>query len=194
MASPPRRRIVVPTARQPRRVVKKRQTNKPEWMSGALVDAAILIGTTLATTLLLLLISGQLHDTTAGTLIARSAAPALPLATAQPTPEQSSISHPLSSPQFSSSPASPRPTASTEENEATANLSDDSTIQATIDSKLQDNADLSSFGLTVTISGGAVTMVGTVPSDEVKTKIEKLVRAVKGVKHIDNQIVVVTGA
>lgn len=163
-------------------------------MTGAFFDAAILIGATLATTLLLLLISGQLHDTTAGTLIARSAAPLLePLGLSQPTPEQSSISHPTPSPQFTSSPASPKQTASTGENQATASVTDDSTIQAIIDSKLQDNAEFSAFSITATVNDGTVTVVGTVPSDEIKTKIEKLIRAVKGVKLIDNQIVVVSG-
>jgi DNA-binding transcriptional ArsR family regulator len=86
MGNQPRIKIVVPTTRQRRREVNNRQSNKPAWMTGAFFDAAILIGATLATTLLLLLISGQLHDTTAGTLIARSAAPLLePLGLSQPT-------------------------------------------------------------------------------------------------------------
>src|SRR5882672_1504943 len=47
-----------------------RETNR------ALIDAGIVVGTTLIVTLLLLAISGNISDTTAGNLIARSAAPA----------------------------------------------------------------------------------------------------------------------
>ena len=163
-------------------------------MTASLIDAAIVIGTTLATTLLLLLISGQLQDTTAGNLIARSAAPALePIVTASPTPGQSLIGSPTPSPQTSRATASPTPSSTPAENEAATSVTDDATIQAAIEKKFQDNADLSSLGITVTISGGTVTMVGTVPSDEVKEKIEKLVRTVKGVKQVDSQIVVVSG-
>ena len=187
-----KRRIVVPAAPQQRRASNKRRSTKPEWLSASLVDAAIVIGATLATTLFLLLISGQLHDTTAENLIAQSPAPASsPIVAAQPTPtpEQSLIGHATPSPQPSRSAASPGPA----ESETTANAPDDAAIQAAIEKKLQDNADLSSFGITITISGGTVTVVGTVPSDEAKEKIEKLVRAVKGVKQVDNQIVVVSG-
>ena len=147
----------------------------------------------LASTLFLLLISGQLQDTTAGDLIARSAAPALePIVTAQPTPPQSLIGPPTPSPQPSRSAASPTPLSTPVKDEAATNITDDTTIQAAIDQKFQDNADLSSFGITLTVSGGTVTLVGTAPSDEVKGKIEKLVRTVKGVKLVDNQIVVVS--
>lgn len=159
-------------------------------MTGAFLDAAIVIGATLATTLLLLLISGQLHDTTAGSLIARSPAPALDtIVTGQPTPEQSLIGHPTPSPQASRAAASPTPA----DLDNDTNVTDDTTIKAAIDKKLQDIAELLSYGLTITISRGTVTVVGTVPSDEVKEKIEKLVRAVKGVKQVDNQMVVVNG-
>jgi hypothetical protein len=125
--------------------------------------------------------------------MARSAAPALdPVVTGQPAPEQSSINHPTPSP--SANRATPSPTAAVAdpENDATTNVTDDTTIKAAIDKKLQDIAELSPYAITITISRGSVTVVGTVPSDEVKEKIEKLVRAVKGVKQIDNQIVVVS--
>ena len=164
-------------------------------MTASLIDAAILIGTTLATTLFLLLLSGQLYDTTAGNLIARSAAPAPePIVTGQPTPEQSLLGSRTASPQPSRSAASPTLSPAAAENETATSVTDDTTIQAALDKRFQDNTDLSLSGITATISNGTVTLVGTVPSDEVKEKIEKLVRTVKGVKHVDNQIVVLIGA
>jgi hypothetical protein len=192
MGNKPRKKIVVATAR-PRRAMNTGRSTKPEWMTRAFLDAAIVIATTLATTLLLLLISGQLRDTTAGSLIARSAAPALdPVVTEQPAPEQSSISHPTPSPPANRATPSPTAPVADRENNATTDVTDDTTIKAAIDKKLQDIAELSPYAITITISRGSVTVVGTVPSDEVKEKIEKLVRAVKGVKQIDNQVVVVS--
>ena len=47
--------------------------------------------------------------------------------------------------------------------------------------------------ITATVTNGKVTVVGSVKSEQMKSKIEKLVRAIKGVKSVDNQIVVVTG-
>jgi len=162
-------------------------------MTASLIDAAIVIGTTLATTLFLLLISGQIYDTTAGTLIARSAASAPESkVTGQPTPDQSLLGHPTHSPPPSRSAGSPTPSPAAAEEETSTSDTDDTKIQAALDKKFQDNADLS--GITATISGGTVTLVGTVPSDEAKEKIEKLVRTVKGVKHVDNQIAVLSGA
>ena len=189
-----RRRIVVPTAPQQRRASNYRQSRKPVWMSGAVFDGTIVVITTLVTTLFLLLISGQIHDTTAGSLIARSAAPVV--INGQPTPEPSLPGHPSPSPSPSTQPTrsatSPAPTPTITENEPVTNATDDATIQAAIDKRLQNNGALSSSDITATVTDGKVTLVGTVSSDEVKEKIEKLVRGVKGVKQIDNQIVVVS--
>jgi hypothetical protein len=189
-----KRRIVVPTAPQPRRANNYRHSRKPERMSGALFDSAIVVITTLTTTFLLLLISGQIHDTTAGNLIARSAAPVA--ITGQPTPEPTLPGHPSPGPGPSAQPtrsvASPTTTPAITENEPVTNDTDDATIQAAIDKRLQNNGASSSSDITATVTDGKVTLVGTVPSDEVKEKIEKLVRGVKGVKQIDNQIVVVS--
>ena len=187
-----RRRIVVPTARQARRASNYRHSGKPVWMSGAVFDGAIVVITTLVTTLFLLLISGQIHDTTAGSLIARSAAPVV--INGQPTPEPSLPGHPSPSPSPSAQPtrSATSPTPAITENEPVTDGTDDAMIQAAIDKRLQNNGALASSDITATVTDGKVTLVGTVPSDEVKEKIEKLVRAVKGVKQIDNQIVVVS--
>lgn len=179
----------MPTGKGTRQARSQRNSSRPTWMSPALRDAAIVIGTMLATTLFLLLLSGQLSDTTSGNLIARSAPPALSLYSATPA-AQASPAGPTPTPQFRhEEAASPSPTSSAAESEAAP---DDSTIQAAIDRKFQDTGDLGSYGLTVTISDGSVTVVGTVPSDEVKSKVERLIKSVKGVKRVDNQIVVIS--
>lgn len=203
-----KRRIEVPiSSRQPpkqRRADPRRRQPRGNETNSALIDAGIVTLTILLTTLLLLAISGQIHDTTAGNLIAQSPAP-LPekLFTAQPTPQPSlSPSVPMSSPPSSPpssmvapipTPTRSSPTPATETATITpAGTPDDTAIQEAIDRKLQEDSSLSALGITATVSSGKVILVGTVPTDELKDKIEKLVRGIKGVKQINNQIVVVS--
>jgi hypothetical protein len=183
---PPRRRMEVPMP--PRKG--SRQKGAPYRNYGqdrvgtnrALIDAGIVVLTTLLTTVLLLAISGQIRDTTAADLMAMPlplllTTPVTPLPTATP----------------SLAPTHPAAAASTEnQSPAPAATPDDTEIQAAIDRKLGDDASLSQLGITATVNEGKVVLVGTAPSDEMKAKVEKLVRGVKGVKQIDNQIVVIT--
>lgn len=156
-------------------------------MTPSLIDAAIVIGTIVLTTLFLLLISGQLHDTTAGNLIARSPAPALDtIVNTQPAPTQS-----VPGPASPTPPAS-RPTATPSSVEEIS-AADDTTIQAAVDKKIQDNPELSAYVLTIAVSDGKVTLDGTLPSRELKEKLEKLVKTVSGVKQVDNQVAVIGG-
>ena len=68
---------------------------------------------------------------------------------------------------------------------------DDTAIQAAIDKKLGADDTLAALGITATVNEGKVILVGTAPSDELKAKVERLVRSVRGVKQVDNQIAVV---
>ena len=169
-----RRRFDVPiSSRQSR--AKKQYQPAGSGTDRALIDAGIVVATTLAVTVLLLAISGQISDTTAGNLIARSAAPlsqlplsAAPAASAQPTRSptpETGIVTPTSTP-------------------------DDTQLQAAVEKKLADDTSISALGITTTVSNGQVVLVGTAPTDEMKDQVEKLVRTIKGVKQIDNQIVV----
>ena len=67
---------------------------------------------------------------------------------------------------------------------------DDSTIQAAIDKKFSDDPTFSSLGIISTVVGGKVTLTGTVKTERLKAQIERAVRNVKGVKEVDNQIIV----
>jgi len=164
--------------------------NDSDGTNRALIDAGIVVVSTLATTVLLLVVSGQIHDTTAANLIAQSPAPRPErIVSAQPTP-QSSL--PLSSQLSSKAPTPSARSASTPLPEIVlAGTPDDAAIQADIDKKLQDDARLSALGITATVSNGKVILVGTAPTDELKEQVEKLIRGIKGVKQIDNQIVVI---
>jgi hypothetical protein len=186
--------VPVSSGRPPRhpsrgRGVQKRYQQGGNGTRPALINAGIVVAATLVTTLLLLGISGQMRDTTAANLIAQSQSPGPPtggVITVQPTPQPSL---PSAAPSVQPSRAAASPSL---ENAAPSPAPDDTEVQAAIDKKLGDDASLSQLGITATVSEGKVILVGTAPSDELKDKVEKLVRAVQGVKQIDNQIVVIS--
>jgi hypothetical protein len=181
-----RNRIVVPTA--PRATIRKPPRPDRAGMKSAIIDAAIVAGAILFTTLFLLFISGQLYDTTSGNLTARSAAPQL-TAFAQPTPLATRLARPSPSARPTQSAATPTPTPAG----GTVAVSNDSAIQTEIDKGIAGDPDLANLGIKATFANGKATLAGTVSTDELKDRIEKLVRAVKGVREVDNQIVVVNG-
>jgi osmotically-inducible protein OsmY len=65
---------------------------------------------------------------------------------------------------------------------------DDSSVQAAVDKKLSDDPHLSNLGITATVISGKVTLMGTVHTASEKNMVERAVKAVKGVKSVDNQI------
>lgn len=66
----------------------------------------------------------------------------------------------------------------------------DSTIQAAIDKRLIDDPTFSTLGITATVINAKVLLTGTVKSETLKADVERMVRQVKGVKEVDNQITV----
>lgn len=72
---------------------------------------------------------------------------------------------------------------------AKSNGTDDSTIQSNIEKKLSDDPKMAALGITVSVVGGKVTLIGTVDSREMKNRVERMAR-IKGVKSVDNQITV----
>mgnify|MGYP003694204751 CR=1 FL=1 len=67
---------------------------------------------------------------------------------------------------------------------------DDSTIQTAVDKKFSDDPKLSALGVTATVVNGKVTLMGSVQNAADKSLVERVVRNVKGVKSVDNQITV----
>ena len=68
-------------------------------------------------------------------------------------------------------------------------VSQDGSIQAAIDKKLADDPTLSSLGIIATVLDGKVTITGTVKSEALKAQVERAIRAISGVRQVDNQIV-----
>ena len=71
-----------------------------------------------------------------------------------------------------------------------SSVPDDGSIQAAIDKKLQNDSTLSTLDVTASVVNGKVLLVGKVKSDQLKSQVEKTVRAIKGVHSVDNQITV----
>jgi len=104
----------------------------------------------------------------------------------QPSPKQSPT--PTFSPQSTPSPStrqSPEPTL-----EATVTIPDDASIQSQIEKILASDPVLSQLDVSTLVESGKVTVVGSVPSPDLKQRVERAVRSVKGVISVDNQLVV----
>jgi hypothetical protein len=71
--------------------------------------------------------------------------------------------------------------------------SNDSALQSSIDKKLSDDPKIAALGITASVIDGKVTLIGSVDSREMKSRIERLVN-IKGVKSVDNQIIVTGSA
>ena len=74
---------------------------------------------------------------------------------------------------------------------STDSMSMDSTIQAAVDKKISDDPEISTLGITASVVNGKVMLIGTVKTEALKTQIERMVKQVKGVKAVDNQISVI---
>jgi hypothetical protein len=128
-----------------------------------------------------LFITSRPYDPMTSTLEAQQTIPQGPLSLASPSPK------PSVSPSASATPsASAGESAGGETNAPTP---DDATIQAQIEKALADSG-LSQLDVSTMVEGGHVTIVGSVHSTELKQRVERLVRSVKGVTAIDNQLVI----
>ena len=61
-----------------------------------------------------------------------------------------------------------------------------------VDKAIGDNPTLSALGITATVLDGKVTLTGTVKSETLKAELDRAIRGVRGVKQVDNQIVVMS--
>ncbi|HKQ52443.1 MAG TPA: BON domain-containing protein [Pyrinomonadaceae bacterium] len=69
----------------------------------------------------------------------------------------------------------------------------DAAIQSEIDKRMAEDAALSTLGVTATVLDGKVTLIGTVETQALKNQVERMVKAVKGVRSVDNQVIVSAG-
>jgi len=190
-----RSRVVVetPTARREMTETEAVRVPKRSGISGATVGVIVVVAVALITILVLLLLNNQRNEDNANLAAEQQPAP-VPQTTIiqQPAPQQQPpviIQQPA--PATQPAPIIVNPPASA--GGSTTNVSDDAAIQARIDKKLQDDPTYSWLGITATVLEGKVTIVGTVKNDGMKSQIERMIKAIRGVKAVDNQIVVNAG-
>ena len=182
------RRIVVETPTARREEVHSEAVRYPErsGVSGAAL-AAIVVGVVALAAIIILFALNQQQDSLNNNM------------TAQQQPPQTIVQQPAQQPpvivQQPAPATQPAPViingqpAPASGGSATTG-SDDSNIQAAIDKKFSDDPKLSSLGVTTTVVDGKVTLMGSVQSAADKNLAERVVRNVKGVKSVDNQITV----
>ena len=189
-----RSRVVVETPTERREVVSSQSVRTPDnsGISAGMVGVLVVVAIALITMLVLFWMSSQPSTTDPNlaaqqppTTVVQQPAPAQqpPVIIQQPAP----VTQPA--PIVVTPPAGGTTTVPAESASSAANM--DSTIQAAVDKKLADDAEISPLGITATVLNGKVMLIGTVKTEEMKTRIERVVRQVKGVKDIDNQISVI---
>lgn len=184
-----RSRVVVETPSERREVVSSQSVRTPDssGVSAGMVGVLVVVAIALITMLVLFWMNSQPTDTA-------SSVPAMQPTTVvqQPVPAQQPpviIQQPAP---VTTQPApviiTPPAGGSTAPAESSQPVNMDTTIQTEIDKRLLDDPVFSSLGITATVINGKVTLLGTVKTDDVKNAVERMVRQVKGVKEVDNQI------
>jgi hypothetical protein len=123
-----------------------------------------------------------------------------PVIIQQPAPQQQQppviVQQPAAAPPQTVIVPGPGTATSTSTTASTApksDVPDDLAIQTNIDKKLSTDHTFSTLGITATVINGKVTLIGTVETPELKRQAESLVRNIKGVQRVDNQITVSGG-
>lgn len=190
-------RVVVETPAARREVVETQVSRVPErrGMSGGAV-AALVIGAVALVTILFLFLMNRQDETNNNVRVATAPTPVQqPVIVQQPAaaPQQPVIiqqpAAPASAPPIIVTPPSTSTSSSSTTTTAPSGT-DDASVQISVDKKLSDDTTLGSLGILATVIEGKVTLTGTVNSEDLKTRAERLVKAVKGVKRVDNQITV----
>jgi cytoskeletal protein RodZ len=187
-----RSRVVVETPTARREVTHTEAVrNDRGGISGATVGVIVVVAIALITIVVLFLMNGQPTDTANANLAAQQQpAQQPPVIVQQPAPQQQPpviIQQPA--------PAAANPPVILNQpagGSAPANTSNDAVVQTAIDKKMMDDPTLSTLGITATVLDGKVTLTGTVKSEAVKSQVDKAIRAISGVKQVDNQIVVLS--
>ncbi|MFN2513577.1 MAG: BON domain-containing protein [Pyrinomonadaceae bacterium] len=189
-------RVVVETPTARREVTQTEAVRGPEreGVSGATVGVIVVLAVALVTILVLFFMSGQTTDTANDNLAAQQTAPPQTTIVQQPAQQQPPVIIQQAPPAPQQAPiiiTQPAPATSTSSgSSSTSSGSNDSAIQIEIDKKILEDPTFSPLGITVSVLDGKATLIGTVKSESLKSQFEKLIRNVRGVKQIDNQIIV----
>jgi hypothetical protein len=197
-----RSRVVIETPTARREVVQTTTARAPDrrGISTGVVAALVIGSIALVTILFLFILNRQSTDTAINANARTTATPVQqPVIVQQPAPVQQQqppiiIQQPATT--TSQPPViinQPAPPATSPDAANRPSGTDDSAIQSAIDKKMAEDAALSTAAVTATVSGGKVTLIGTADTRAIKDQAERLVKSIKGVKSVDNQIVVSGG-
>src|SRR5687768_6772183 len=209
-----RSRVVVETPTARREVVQQQTVRYPErrgYSTGVVATVALLAIAVTAIVFLFLTNSGDDSTETNVNIRAGAVPQATPLAQpvivqtpmTQPTPiiiQQAPPTTTVPAPVIIQAPppadtttAAPPPATSAPPAAAAPPASDDATLQQKIDAAFAADAAVAASNVDATVVNGRVRLAGTVGSDAVKQRAERLAYAVKGVLGVDNRIVVSPG-
>ncbi|HKO98214.1 MAG TPA: BON domain-containing protein [Pyrinomonadaceae bacterium] len=183
-----RSRVVVETPTSRREVTHTEAVHGDRGgVSGTTVGIIVVVAIALITIVVLFLMNNQNTDTVNANTAEQPAAQQ-PVIVQQPAQQQPPviIQQPAAAPVTQPPVIIQQPAPATG---STSTGSQDGTIQAAIDKTIADDPSLSALGITATVLDAKVTLTGSVKSEALKTQVERAIRAVRGVKQVDNQIV-----
>src|SRR2546421_262603 len=175
-----RSRIVVDASQ--RRQRRSAPPRPPSRSNELWVAVSVIIAAALAT-FLALFITSRPYDPATASLAPQQTVPSGPVFTPSPKPSPSASATPQTKPSTEPTPAAPG-------GETSSIPPDDASIQSHIDATLTADATLSKLDVSALVENGKVTIVGSVRSVELKQRVEKVIRTIKGVTNVDNQLVV----
>ncbi len=183
-----RSRVVVETPNERREVVHSQSVRDNSGISAGMVGVLVVVAIALITMLVLFWMNTQPTTDETAALPAQQQ----PTVIQQPAPAQQPpviIQQPAPATQPAPIIVTPPAGGSTAPS-ATDSVSMDSAIQTAIDKRLIDDPVFSSLGITASVINGKVMLIGTVKTEALKADLERMVKQVKGVKAVDNQIIV----
>jgi hypothetical protein len=190
-----RSRVVVETPNTRREVTRTERDYTPDrgGTSTATIAVVVILAIGVVVLLLVLVMNRQSNDN-ANLAAQQQPAQQAPVIVQQPAQQQPPVivQQPAAAP-ASQPPIIVNPPASGGSSATAAAVPDDGSIQSEIDKRLQRDFAVAVLDITVSVQNGKAMLVGTVKSDQLKKQIERAVSAVKGVKGVDNQLVVSAG-
>jgi hypothetical protein len=184
-----RGRVVVETPNERREVIHSQTTRDNSGISAGMVGILVVVAIALITMLVLFWMNSQ--PTTDENAVTAQQQPTV---IQQPAPAQQPpviIQQPAPATQPAPIIVTPPAGGSTSSGSATTeSLNMDSNIQKAVDKRLADDPVFSTLGITASVLDGKVMLIGTVKTETLKGDIERAVKQIKGVKQVDNQIIV----
>jgi hypothetical protein len=185
-----RSRVVVETPNERREVVHSQSVRDNSGISAGMVGVLVVVAIALITMLVLFWMNTQPTTDENAALSAQQQ----PTVIQQPAPAQQPpviIQQPAPATQPAPIIVTPPAGGSTSSGSTTTgSVSMDSAVQTAVDKRLADDPTFSTLGITASVLDGKVMLIGTVKTEALKADIERVVKQIKGVKQVDNQIIV----